>query len=296
MDREDVRICRMLFMNSRLPYQEMAKKLGMSIPAVHKRLVNLVDLGIISAFTAEVDPIALGARMATVFGRSNLDDISSSVAALEKDDRTWMVLLGGNSELFVFAHLHRAEELAEYAELVIRSAGLTDVFQGLHSVRPGAARFIADSEPNPPTPLELAIIRSLSDDARKRASDVAREVGTSARMVSRKLISMRKEGKVRFSIRWTPDYGKEIISLVDFRLRPEADIGESISALMAKYPDNVMFCSAFRENHSILATVWTETMRGVGALVSGISALIQAENATPHIIYSGHHFKTWKNR
>jgi DNA-binding Lrp family transcriptional regulator len=296
MDQEDVRLCRMLFMNSRLPYQEMAKKLRMSVPAVHKRLVNLVDQGIISAFTAEVDPITLGARMATVFGRSKLDDISSCVSSLASNDCTWMILLGGNSELFVYAHLRRAEDLPQYARFVIDTAALTDGFQGIHTVRPGTARFIDYTDEKELTPLELAIIRSLSDDARKRMSDVAKEVGATSRMVNRKIISMQKEHKVRFSIRWSPDYGKEIISLVHFNLKEGADVGGSISTLMSEYPDNILFCSAFQESSSILATVWTATMRGIGDIVNGMSESLEAESATPHIIYGGHHFKSWKNR
>ena len=43
MDATDIRLSQMLMKNSRVPYREMAGKLGISLQAVHRRIQVLID-------------------------------------------------------------------------------------------------------------------------------------------------------------------------------------------------------------------------------------------------------------
>ncbi len=297
MDREDVRICRALLMDSRTPYEELARTLDISVPAVHKRLLNLVRTGVISAFTAEVDRMAAGAASATVFGRSRLSDPSACFDALGKNDNTWLVLLGAGSMVYAFAHLRGARDLDAYTRFVTKAVDMEGGFGGLHSVRPGEARSMTPGSGIQLTPLEKRIIRSLQNDARKRASDVAEEIGVSAKTVNRKIKQMRDEHKVRFSIRWFPDYSNEIVFLLHLDAGPTTTPEKAIPLLMRSYPDNVVFCSAFQNAPgSIMATVWTETLRSVTDLSSAMSGLLGASSFRSNIIQSGRGYRSWKDR
>ena len=59
MDEIDLLILRKLLNNSRLTYRELAEMTNMSVSAIHKRIKNLLDDGIISAFIARPSLIAL---------------------------------------------------------------------------------------------------------------------------------------------------------------------------------------------------------------------------------------------
>ena len=59
MDEIDLFIIKKLFVNSRLTYREMAEMIEISVSATHKRINNLLDDGIISAFIARPSVIAL---------------------------------------------------------------------------------------------------------------------------------------------------------------------------------------------------------------------------------------------
>lgn len=60
LDDVDRTILKMLLENSRVPYTRIAEKVGMSEPAIKKRVEKLVKEGIIESFTIEVDPWKLG--------------------------------------------------------------------------------------------------------------------------------------------------------------------------------------------------------------------------------------------
>ena len=63
MLRDDIdrQIIALLSANARLPYPFMAERVGLSAPAVKRRVDRLVADGTITAFTVAVDPAAVGA-------------------------------------------------------------------------------------------------------------------------------------------------------------------------------------------------------------------------------------------
>ncbi|WP_182546300.1 Lrp/AsnC family transcriptional regulator [Halosaccharopolyspora lacisalsi] len=60
MDPLDQRIVSQLVADARASYSEIGKTVGLSAPAVKRRVDKLLDLGILRGFTAVVDPEALG--------------------------------------------------------------------------------------------------------------------------------------------------------------------------------------------------------------------------------------------
>ena len=63
MLRDDIdrQIIALLSENSRLPYPAIGAQVGLSAPAVKRRIDRLVDGGAITAFTVTVDPAVVGA-------------------------------------------------------------------------------------------------------------------------------------------------------------------------------------------------------------------------------------------
>jgi Lrp/AsnC family transcriptional regulator, leucine-responsive regulatory protein len=59
LDAIDRRILRLLREDGRMPHAAIAKTVGLSGPAVHDRVRKLEGAGIISGYTAVLDPIAL---------------------------------------------------------------------------------------------------------------------------------------------------------------------------------------------------------------------------------------------
>ncbi|CAM06050.1 Lrp/AsnC family transcriptional regulator [Saccharopolyspora erythraea] len=60
MDSLDQRIVSRLVADARASYAEIGAEVGLSAPAVKRRVDKLLDLGVLQGFTAVVDPEALG--------------------------------------------------------------------------------------------------------------------------------------------------------------------------------------------------------------------------------------------
>ncbi|WP_238018945.1 Lrp/AsnC family transcriptional regulator [Dactylosporangium sp. AC04546] len=68
MDQIDRRLIDLLRDNARLPYAELARKVGLSAPAVHERVGKLEASGVIQGYRAEVQPEAVGLTVTAVIG------------------------------------------------------------------------------------------------------------------------------------------------------------------------------------------------------------------------------------
>ena len=68
MDDRDREIIRILQENSRTPYTEIAKKLGLTEATIRKRINELEKRSVIKKYTIEVDPSKLGYKTVTILG------------------------------------------------------------------------------------------------------------------------------------------------------------------------------------------------------------------------------------
>ena len=68
MDEKDRKIISILQENSRIPYTEIAKKLGLTEATIRKRISELERSGVIKKYTIEVDPHKLGYKTVTILG------------------------------------------------------------------------------------------------------------------------------------------------------------------------------------------------------------------------------------
>lgn len=88
MDAIDRRLIDLLRDNARLPYAELARKVGLSAPAVHERVGKLESSGVIRAYRAEVEPETLGLGLTAVIGivQDSSGDTDAVLEALRERD------------------------------------------------------------------------------------------------------------------------------------------------------------------------------------------------------------------
>jgi len=68
IDEKDLKILEILRKNSRTPYSEIAKIVGISDVAVIKRIRKLEQLGLIRKYTIIIDPKKLGYNAVSITG------------------------------------------------------------------------------------------------------------------------------------------------------------------------------------------------------------------------------------
>ena len=145
--------------------------------------------------------------------------------------------------------------------------------------------------------LDYQIIRALQKDAKKPVSEVAVEVGISAKAVQRHLKRLMERNIVELSIDWYPDVSNDIISLCHLQLAPTADKVKMIAVLMEKYAPNLLFCVHFSNlPDQLVCFLWTNSMKELKEIRENLGKVEGVESSMLNVLYTGFIFDTWRDK
>ena len=296
MDNTDIILLELLLSNSRMSYGKMAEKLGLSVNAVHKRIQALIEAGVIHKFTAKLGPLAANFVNIFIYGTSRLDSFEGLPDKLKTQGSIYWLAIGGGKYLYIGAYLRRIEELESLVSYVKKEAGIPEPTVGIMSY-PGSL-FPVELKPSEVAlyDLDYKIIGSLKDNSRKAVSDVADELGVSAKTVRRRLSRMIKNGLIELSLEWYPDASNDIITLFEIHLKPDADISKA-HGLPRKYSPNMLFSWSFMNIPGVVTCViWTNTMKKLQEIREKLEKEAFVLSVVPNILYVGYILSTWRDR
>jgi len=255
MDEIDLFIIRKLLENSRLTYRKLADMIDMSVSAIHKRIRNLEDDGIINAYIARPSLIALKYLWVAIFGTSNAKSMDIVSKELGQHENVSMVSITGGKFIYIKAYLRNISELQEYSSYVSRVAHISEPSIGIVNVP-----YI--TTPEPLTSIDYRILKTLNRDARKPTSDIADDVGISAKTVRKRLNRMIEHKLVSFTIQWTPMYENSYFTLFYLFLNEGTNLNSITQHLNTKYSKNIAYCLTFSNiPHLILLCTLTKTSK-----------------------------------
>lgn len=132
IDEIDTKILDLLNRDARMSYSEIARHFGFSDVAIRKRVDKLVDKGIITRFTTEVDHKKLGKNVsAFIFLNTRSDktqEIAEQLLAIEGIEEVYVSM--GVYDIIVKAHCSDVVDLKDLTE-----TKLNDI-NGILEVRP----------------------------------------------------------------------------------------------------------------------------------------------------------------
>jgi Lrp/AsnC family leucine-responsive transcriptional regulator len=282
--------------NSRLSYAELAEKLNLSVNAVHKRIQLLIETGVICKFTAKVSLLSANAIVVFVSGISQLGSFQDLPAKMKAHGSIYWLAEGGGKFLQIGAYLRNLSELPDLINCIKKEAEIPEPKVGIMA----NATFQPSSKLKPADfilcDLDYHIIQSLRDNSRKAISDIALELGVSAKTVRRRLNRMIKNDLAELSLEWYPDKSNDIITLLDLRLKPDAVLAVVPYQILRKYSPNALFYWSFANvPNSVTFTLWTNSMNELQSLRESIEKEPYVESAVPNILYKGYIFNTWRD-
>ncbi len=289
----------LLSANSRLSYAELAEKLNLSVNAVHKRIQLMIETGVIRKFTAKVSILASKAIVVFISGTSQLGSFQDLPDKLKTQESIYWLAVGGGKYLYIGAYLKSLNEAEDLVSFVKRVAGIPEPSIGIMASAATPTPFMPNLKPADLElcDLDLRIIRSLKDDSRKAVSDVAAELGVSAKTVRRRLERMVKNNLVELGLEWYPDKSNDIITLVDVHLKPEVDLGVATFQILRKYAPNTLFFWCFvNVPNTVTYTVWTNSMNELQSLRESLEKESGVTSVVPNILYTGYIFETWRDQ
>ena len=292
MDEIDIRISYELFFNARMPYRELAEKMGLSSIAVHRRVQNMIDSGIIRGFRAGLSLQAVGGVVAAVSGNGRIDDIETTLKDLEMDGRSYKVIRSPGGFMFVEGILRDISDLDDYAGKVIGISRLKDPKILIPKMLTGRSH-----SSNKLTRTDISIIRSLRNDCRKPLSEVAEELNISTRTVRRRLDRMIKEGDVDLRAEMVPTASGDIVSFF-FTYLSDVYERDKLARIIQKehFPYVMSMVPISNVPDLLILNCWSESMREVEQLKRSLMNQYPIDRIELNVLYDMHFIDCWVDR
>ena len=295
MDKNDVILCQLLLTNSRLSYRELADKLGLSVTAVHNRIQTLIDMGIIRKFTAGLSIVAQNAIHILIYGISKTTSINNLKSKLEKQGSIYWLTVAGGNVLYIGAYLRNIAELDGLVRFVKETAEMTEPTVGI-TTSPIPHYMLSMDIQTKLCDLDYKIVRSLKDDSRKATSDIAEEIGVSAKTVRRRLSYMTKNFLIQLGIDWYPDASNDIMSIFHVHLQDEVNPNTANLILQKHYPNTIFYWGFSNIPNSYIFMVWTPTSKELKGVRESFECNPAIQSVTPNVIFTGYIFQIWRDQ
>ncbi|MHA1985420.1 MAG: winged helix-turn-helix transcriptional regulator [Promethearchaeota archaeon] len=234
MDETDYFLLKKLLENSRVTYRELADVTNMSVSAIHKRIRSLIDDGFITTFIARPSYVALKCLLVIIYGTSKAKSVDEVSKELGQHESIHYIGISGGKYLQVSAFLRDISELQEFSSYVSKTAQISEPQIGIVNLP-------YTTFPEPLTTIDFKILKTLNKDARKPITDIADDVGISAKTVRKRLDRMIEYNLVSFTIELIIH---KIIYVTVFHiyLNEGTDMNSTIQHINKKYFKNLVYC------------------------------------------------------
>ncbi len=286
MDEIDLILLKKLMEDSRLTYRELAEMTDMSVSAIHKRIKKLVDDEIINAFIARPSMIALKYLLVVIFGISKVKSLDAVCKEIGQNENVHGIATASGKFLFIAGYLKDITSLRDYSTYVSKTANISEPTIGIENVP-------YTTFPESLTTIDLKILKALNRDARKPVSDIADDVGLSAKTVRKRLDRMIENNLATFSIEWTLKAGENMSLTNHLYLKEGTNIDTTIEYLYEKYNQNVQYCGSFSNIPNFIEMlIWGKNIQELDI----IQAELQTEgfkNVISHLYLSVKYYDCW---
>ncbi len=121
LDEIDIKIIRLLQENSRISFNEIAKKIGISVGTAYNRVKNLEEKGILKGYTALIDPIKMGYGITAIIliqaEGAHLVEVEKEVAKLSNVVSVYDIT--GEFDIAVIARFKDSRRLNAFVKKVL---------------------------------------------------------------------------------------------------------------------------------------------------------------------------------
>jgi DNA-binding Lrp family transcriptional regulator len=305
MDDTDQKLMALLASNPRMHLQELAEKLGISKQAVHHRMRALTDEGVFRGTRAGISFAYLNAVPVAVFGRSNTCSVEDTLDTLGESEFTRRVVVAGGNYVYVVGELRDVSELKAYARFVARTASMLEPTVGIYRLEgvPSPDYHVDGVKARKQnykrlSQLDLKIIASIKNDARKPVTEIAEIVGASTKTVKRCLDDMLSDGSLELHALIDSPLGGEMLSLIHVNLKSGADPAEAARRLLSKYSSLDAYVRMFVNIPDFFLFVfWSDELRKIRAMLGEICGDRDVVSSTLNIGYLERIYETtWRDK
>lgn len=299
MDETDLRLIKLLILDSRTPYSVLARRLNLSIPSVHKRVTALHESGVVTKFIANLSAPFLHAPLVYIWGVSEAFPLRTAIENVGKNDCTQLVITGSGNLLHIHAMLPSVQDLGDYVAYVQKAASIPSPQVGLVSMavfgkRP---RYLQSYQETVLDRLDYRILLALHDDSRKSIADVCGEIHAAPKTVRNRLRRMVERGVVEFSIHAQPGMHAVQSAFIPIQLRPSVDVAAFRARMTSDLDPWLVWAWTFSTAPNVLTAMTVcPTPEAHEELVKQVSSYEGVERLSIHLISHYDFFEMWRDK
>jgi DNA-binding Lrp family transcriptional regulator len=283
MDETDLALCRSLLMNARMSYSELGKTLDLTSQAVHRRVKALMDAKIITGTGTFLTLKAQGLMWVVVFGWSRAPSMDDVASKLKKEKDVAVFFVASGNYVYIHGAVSDANEMATFVTQIQRLAQIHDVQVGILPSPPASKETLSR--------LDLRIIMSLQQDARKPISEVADEVGISVKTAKRKLDRLTDEELVQFTIHWSPDTQGDTVTNIHLSIKEDVVKEKVAFLLIKKLSAGVIRTYSFSNlPNQLIVMLWTTNVKEMQRICRELEADGSFHSVVPNILRDIHYY------
>ncbi|MFW9920278.1 MAG: winged helix-turn-helix transcriptional regulator [Candidatus Thorarchaeota archaeon] len=275
MDEMDKIILLSLASNARMPYQTIARKLGVSSNAVKKRVDRLVEMGVIVDFIVELSLGMFNGEMKLVLLTTDgSEDEQEFCDMLGENPMIGVVGPGSSSTYMVFATHVGSEGLSELSNFVRSQRNIEEVhFYPILYPKGKKVHF---------TKSHLRVLGLLSEDARMKVEEISKRTNFAPRTVRRLINEIIESEGVRIGLMWDLNAGDSIGFILRVEWHPERADASKVMQLLSNFPEYYMPIISATEP-VIFATFVVSNVKDIDRIVSRIKSDPSIKNLVTYL-------------
>ncbi|OGS56993.1 MAG: hypothetical protein A3K60_00410 [Euryarchaeota archaeon RBG_19FT_COMBO_56_21] len=304
MDDTDRKLMILIGAEPRIHFRDLAKRLGISRQAVHHRMQVLTKIGVIRGAIAGISVAYLDAIPVCIFGRSRTASVEETLNRLGESELSRRAVVAGGNFLYVIGFLREISELGSYVEFVKLAAEMPEPTVGIYCVDDGLSPYYPvdgvekrKQSYKDLTPLDLRIIASLKDNARRPVAEIADMLEVSAKTVRRHLKDMISDGSLDLSVPVDLASGGDMFLVAHVNLRDSADKGEVGKRLLSKYQFLDAYVRTFSNFPSLLVWVfWSDKITEIRKAIRDLGEDEDVLAVMLNFAYLERIYTTWRDK
>jgi len=161
-----------------------------------------------------------------------------------------MVCIMAGKFLYIKVYVRNISDLQEYSSHLTKVAHMSEPNVGINNVPYITA-------PEPLTSIDYKILKTLNRDARKPITDIAENVGFSAKTVRKRLNYMIENNLAQFTIEWAPAHENTYLTLFYLYLNEAMNLDSMVQYLTKKFSQQMQYCFTYSNIPNLILLITT---------------------------------------
>ena len=247
----------------------------------------------------------LGAVPVMVCGRSETASVEKTLDRLGESEFSRRVLVAGGNYFYVVGFLRDISELDRFVEFAKREAEIPEPTVGIYCLDDGLMPdYSVDGygkrrqSYKELSPLDLKIIATLKDNARRPTAEIAHMVRASTKTVRRHLEEMMSEGSLDMSVPIDGASGGDMLLVAHVNLKDGVDKKEFGRRLLSKHQFDDAYARTFSNLPGLVVWVfWSSKMAEVRKALKEVSEDEDVLAVMPNFVYLERiYLTTWRDK